>query len=43
MDGRTSITMNSEIGPDKFKANQRKSWDNSVANGWEKWWKNFEG
>ena len=41
MDGRISITMNSEFDPDKFKANQRQSWD-SVADGWQKWWKTFE-
>jgi enediyne biosynthesis protein CalE5 len=41
MDGRISITMNSEFDPDKFKANQRQSW-NSVANGWQKWWITFE-
>ena len=41
MDGRISITMNSEFNLDKFKANQRQSWD-SVADGWQKWWKTFE-
>ena len=33
--------MNSDFNPDKFKADQRKSWD-SVARGWQKWWQTFE-
>ena len=33
--------MNSEFDPDKFKAEQRKSWD-SVSRGWKEWWKTFE-
>ncbi len=27
--------------PDEFKINQRQSWD-SVASGWQKWWKTIE-
>jgi len=33
--------MNSDFNPDKFKVDQRKSWD-SVARGWQKWWQTFE-
>src|SRR6476661_6077670 len=33
--------MNSDFNPDKFKVDQRKSWD-SVASGWQKWWQTFE-
>ncbi|HEY7227385.1 MAG TPA: methyltransferase domain-containing protein [Nitrososphaeraceae archaeon] len=33
--------MNSEFNPDKFKVDQRKSWD-SVARGWQEWWETFE-
>jgi ubiquinone/menaquinone biosynthesis C-methylase UbiE len=33
--------MNCKFDPDKFKANQRQSWD-SAASGWQKWWKTFE-
>lgn len=33
--------MNSDFNPDKFKVDQRKSWD-SVARGWQEWWKTFE-
>ena len=33
--------MNSRFNPDKFKVDQRKSWD-SVARGWQKWWQTFE-
>src|SRR6266487_5347942 len=32
---------NSDFDPNKFKASQRQSWD-SVAKGWQKWWKTFE-
>jgi enediyne biosynthesis protein CalE5 len=32
---------NSNFDPNKFKLNQRQSWD-SVARGWQKWWKTFE-
>ena len=31
----------SNIDPKQFKEAQRKSWD-SVAIGWQKWWKTFE-
>ena len=33
--------MNSDFNPDKFKVDQRKSWD-TVARGWQKWWQTFE-
>jgi enediyne biosynthesis protein CalE5 len=33
--------MNSEFDLDKFKVEQRKSWD-TVASGWKQWWKTFE-
>ena len=33
--------MNSEFDPDRFKIEQRRSWD-SVASGWKEWWKTFE-
>lgn len=29
------------FNPDEFKINQRQSWD-SVASGWQKWWKTLE-
>ena len=29
------------FNPDEFKINQRQSWD-SVASGWQKWWKTIE-
>ena len=29
------------FNPEEFKINQRKSWD-SVAAGWQKWWKTIE-
>lgn len=29
------------FNPDEFKINQRRSWD-SVASGWQKWWKTIE-
>lgn len=32
---------NSNFDPNEFKLNQRQSWD-SVAKGWQKWWKTFE-
>lgn len=32
---------NSNFDPNEFKLNQRQSWD-SVARGWQKWWKTFE-
>jgi ubiquinone/menaquinone biosynthesis C-methylase UbiE len=32
---------NSNFDPNEFKASQRQSWD-SVARGWQKWWKTFE-
>lgn len=32
---------NSKFDPNEFKLNQRQSWD-SVARGWQKWWKTFE-
>jgi ubiquinone/menaquinone biosynthesis C-methylase UbiE len=32
---------NSNFDPIEFKAGQRQSWD-SVARGWQKWWKTFE-
>jgi ubiquinone/menaquinone biosynthesis C-methylase UbiE len=32
---------NADFDPNKFKLNQRQSWD-SVARGWQKWWKTFE-
>lgn len=35
------IIMNSNFNPDKFKVDQRKSWD-SVARGWKEWWETFE-
>lgn len=35
------IMSNSNFDPDKFKVNQRQSWD-SVASGWQEWWKTFE-
>lgn len=35
------IIMNSDFNPDKFKVDQRKSWD-SVARGWQEWWETFE-
>ena len=28
--------------PKQYKTTQRQGWD-SVAKGWQKWWKNFEG
>ncbi len=31
----------SGIDPQQFKEAQRKSWD-SVAHGWQEWWKTFE-
>ena len=33
--------MNSDFNPDKFKVDQKKTWD-SVASGWQKWWQTFE-
>jgi ubiquinone/menaquinone biosynthesis C-methylase UbiE len=36
------LTMsNSNFDSNEFKLNQRQSWD-SVARGWQKWWKTFE-
>ena len=32
---------NSNFDPNEFKISQRQSWD-SVASGWQKWWKTFE-
>lgn len=32
---------NADFDPNEFKLNQRQSWD-SVARGWQKWWKTFE-
>ena len=32
---------NSNFDPNEFKLSQRQSWD-SVARGWQKWWKTFE-
>ena len=31
----------SQFDSDRYKINQRKSWDNA-AEGWQKWWKTFE-
>lgn len=31
----------SNFDPNEFKSSQRQSWD-SVARGWQKWWKTFE-
>jgi ubiquinone/menaquinone biosynthesis C-methylase UbiE len=38
---RVLVMNNADFDPNKFKLNQRQSWD-SVANGWQKWWKTFE-
>jgi ubiquinone/menaquinone biosynthesis C-methylase UbiE len=38
---RVLIMNNADFDPNKFKLNQRQSWD-SVARGWQKWWKTFE-
>jgi ubiquinone/menaquinone biosynthesis C-methylase UbiE len=32
---------NADFDPNEFKLSQRQSWD-SVARGWQKWWKTFE-
>jgi enediyne biosynthesis protein CalE5 len=32
---------NSNFDPNEFKSSQQQSWD-SVARGWQKWWKTFE-
>jgi ubiquinone/menaquinone biosynthesis C-methylase UbiE len=33
--------MSTTIDPEKYKASQRQGW-NSVATGWQKWWKPIE-
>jgi ubiquinone/menaquinone biosynthesis C-methylase UbiE len=38
---RVLVMSNADFDPNKFKLNQRQSWD-SVARGWQKWWKTFE-
>jgi len=38
---RVLVMSNSNFDPNEFKLNQRQSWD-SVARGWQKWWKTFE-
>jgi len=38
---RVLVMSNSNFDPNEFKLNQRQSWD-SVAKGWQKWWKTFE-
>jgi ubiquinone/menaquinone biosynthesis C-methylase UbiE len=38
---RILVMNNADFDPNKFKLNQRQSWD-SVARGWQKWWKTFE-
>lgn len=35
------VMSKSNFDPNEFKLNQRQSWD-SVARGWQKWWKTFE-
>ena len=37
----SSSSYSSSFDSDKYKNNQRKSWD-MVAEGWQKWWKTFE-